>query len=175
MDSQTGEPIEGASVLIYWTKGIPNVAGGSTEHVGTVLVYTDSKGKYDIAKAFYNLGLMALFESTNIIIYQPGYQAYIRQIYQDNPDSEPSSSFKEKDNMVKLERIPPNFSYREHYDKIGHALWGIHDYPYAYPRREEQMTWQRLLEINLKAIPEKEEFLRRVEWEERRGMMEEKR
>lgn len=173
-DSQTGEPIEGASVLIYWTKRIPNMGGGSTEHVGTVLVYTDQKGKYDIVKAFYNLGLMGFFESTNMVVYQPGYQAYIKQIWKDNTYSKPDTSFKEKDNVVKVDRIPPNFSHRNHYEKIDEALWGIRDYPYVYPLSQDRMTWQRLLDMNLKAIPEKEEFLRRVEWEERRGMMEER-
>jgi hypothetical protein len=53
---------------------------------------------------------------------------------------------------------------------MSNALSGLDEYPHVYPDKDDPwMTWRKLLEINLKVIPEKEEFLRRAEWEERRG------
>ena len=111
---------------------------------------------------------MGRIESTNIVIYQPGYQAFIKTVWHYNGNSKPDPDFRDKDNIVKLQRIPANFDHKKHCEEIEQALWGIHEYPYAYPLAEDRMTWDKLLEINLKAIPEKEVFLRRVEWEERR-------
>lgn len=168
MDSQTGEPINGASVLFYWTKRIPNFEGGHSETLASTLIYIDSKGRYNVPKAFYNLGLMAFFDSTNIIIYQPGYQAYIKQIQKDDPYQKPDPSYKETENMVKLDRIPPNFNHGEHYEKIGHALWGLDSVPYP-DEHGPKVSWDTFVDRNLKSgFLEKEELLRRVEWEERR-------
>jgi hypothetical protein len=171
MDSQTGEPIKGASVLFYWEKRVPTPpSGGSSDPIEARLVYTDKKGFYDIPRILANFGLLGFLESTNVIVYQPGYQAYIVRVWHDSPHTKPDPSFKTKDNMVKLDRIPPNFNHGEHYRRISDALSGLHEYPYAYPNKNDPwMTWKKLLEINLKVIPEKEEFLRRAEWEERRG------
>lgn len=176
IDGQTGEAIEGASVLCYWVKSTPNFEGGHEELAETRLVYTDKKGNYEIPRIFVNIGLIAILDSTNIIIYQPGYQVYIVKIEPRNPYSKPDTNFKKKDSVVKLDRIPPNFSHKEHYEKIDHALWGMDEYPYVYPQPQDKwMTWNKLIEMNLRGIPDKEEFLRRVEWEERRGMMEDRR
>lgn len=174
IDSQTGEPIEGASVLFYWEKRVPAPpSGGSSELVETRLVYTDKQGAYHIPRVLANVGLLGMLESTNVIIYQPGYQAYIEGISHDSPSGQPTSRFKPRDHTVKLDRIPPNFSHENHFEKIDHALWGIHEYPYVYPDENDPwMTWNKLLEGNLKAVPDKGEFLRRVEWEERRGLLE---
>lgn len=152
MDSQTGEPIEGASILMYWTKIIPNVAGGNSEMVDVKLIYTDKKGSYQIPMFMANLGLIGFFESTQMIIYQPGYQAYIITIWHNSRSSKPDPNFKNKENIVKLDRIPPNFSHRKHYEDIDHALWGIDNRDHV--------------------ALEKKELLRRIEWEERRGIME---
>lgn len=193
-DSQTGEAIEGASVLIYWTKRIPNVGGGNSETIGSTLIYTDNKGRYDIPKENYNIGLMAFFESTRIIIYQPGYQAYIKHIEKDNPYWKPDPSFKETENVVKLDRIPPNFSHRNHYNSIDSALRGIrenNDLYMVYYGGNDDEARQRYLKANhltedslkiirdemlqsdSKIVPMKEDFLRRVKWEERRDRSEE--
>lgn len=174
LDSPSGEPIEGASVLFYWTERIPNVGGGNSETIGCKLIYTDRKGRYDIPKDNYNIGLMAFFESTKIIIYQPGYQAYTQRIEKDNPYWKPDPSFKEIENMVKLERIPPNFSHKKHYDTIDHSLWGLDSVQYPDPDTGgPKISWDTFVDRDLKSgILEKEEFLRRVEWENRRGMQE---
>lgn len=176
MDSQTGEPIEGASVLVYWTKELPGFLGeGShTVPISSALVYTDKAGRYNIPRALYNLGLTAVFASTNVIIYQPGYKVYIQTIWRDNPYQNPDPSYKDKDNIAKLDRIPPDFSYRKHYEKIEEALRWIDDDSHYYILDGTQMTWEKLLDIYRKILPQREELLRRAEWEKSRGVSEER-
>ena len=171
IDSQTGEPVEGASVLFYWEKRVPTpLSGGSPEPIETRLVYTDKKGFYDIPRILANLGLLGFLESTNVVIYQPGYQAYIAKIWHDSPYAKPEPSFKPKDNVVKLDRISPNFSYKEHYRMIEDALSSIREYDWEDRIWGKRLTWEEHLKLNVKSgILEKEELLRRAEWEERRG------
>ncbi len=172
LDSRTGEPVEGASVLIYWEKPVLEY---TTDLIKAELVYTDKQGRYNILKMFANIGLLDTLDSTNVIIYQPGYQVYTVRISHDSY-AKPEKSFKEKDNIVKLDRIPPNFNHKLHYEKIEAALRGIDEYHYSYPVPEDPgMTWDEILKINLRGIPEKEELLRWAEWEERRGLSEDRR
>jgi hypothetical protein len=171
IDSQTGEPIEGAPVLFYWEKRVPTPpSGGSPEPAETRLVYTNKKGFYEIPQILANLGLLGFLESTNVIIYQPGYQAYIARILHDRIDTKPDFSFKPKDNLVKLDRIPPNFDHKEHYRVIENALSSIREYDWEDRIWGKKLTWEERLKLNVKSgILEKEELLRRAEWEERRG------
>ncbi len=173
IDAKTGAPVEGASVLFYWEKRVPMPpTGGSPEMIDVKLVYTDKKGRYEIPRINANLGLLGLLESTNAIIYQPGYQAYIIKIWRDSTTGEPA--FNTKENIVRLSRIPPNFNHKEHYRRIDEALWGIRESYDDSDGKDSGMTWNKLLQINLKTHLEKDEFLRRVEWEERRGLSEER-
>mgnify|MGYP001584675162 CR=1 FL=1 len=177
VDSRTGEPVEGASVLFYWVKVIPYPMGTDHETIDARLIYTDKDGKYNIPIFWANLGLTSFFESTNVVIYEPGYEAYIKRVDYSNPfnspDTRPDPSFKEKNHIVKLDRIPPNFSHKKHYENIEHALWGIDDEPHVYTP-EQPLSWEKKVEIllSVKGINGKEEFLRRVEWENRRGQIE---
>lgn len=173
MDAKTGAPIEGVSVLLYWEKRVPTPpTGGSPELIEVKLVYTDKKGRYEIPRISANLGLLGHLESTQFIIYQPGYQAYIIKIWHESERSTPL--FKEKDHIVKLDRIPPNFNHKEHYRRIQDVISGIREsYDYS-DEKDSEMTWNKLLQINLKTRLEKDEFLKRVEWEERRGLSEER-
>lgn len=183
IDSRTGEPVEGASVLFYWVKVVPYPMGKDHETIEAKLIYTDKDGKYNIPWFLANLGLTSFFESTHVIIYEPGYEAYINGLYHSNPFSSPyaksDTSFKEKDNVVKLDRIPPNFSHRKHYEDIEHALDGIRDEPAFQPSMllespETLKKWEKRvpLYLNVKGIDEKEELLRHAEWENRRGQIE---
>ena len=170
IDSQTGEPIEGATVLFFWEKRIPTPMEGYSEVFESKLAYTDKNGIYRIPQILANLGLLGMLESTNIIIYQPGYQTYIAMIWHDSPYTKPDPSFRPKDNIVKLDRIPPNFNHREHYEKIDRALGSIREYDRTDPIWGKPLSWEKRKELNLKSgILEKEEILRRAEWEERRG------
>ena len=167
IDSQTGYPIEGASVLFYWEKRVPTPpSGGISEPIEIRLIYTDKKGFYDIPRILANLGLLGFLESTKVIIYQPGYQAYVATILHDRIDTKPDPSFKPKDNRVKLDRIPPNFDHKEHYRMIEDALSSIHGYGWEDRIWGRKLTWEEHLKLNVESgILEKEELLRRAEWE----------
>jgi hypothetical protein len=170
IDSQTGEPIQGASVLFFWERAVPTPMKAYSEVFEARLVYTDRKGTYHIARIIPNLGLQAVLESTNIIIYQPGYQAYNISISHTSPYGKPDSSFQEKDNIAKLDRIPPNFDHQKHLQILDSALSPIRAYGWEDPIWGRPLTWEKRMELNLKSgILEREEFLKRVEWEERRG------
>lgn len=173
IDSRTGEPVEGASVLIYWSKPVFPAIEYSTELIKAELIYTDKQGRYEIPKTLANIGLLGTLDSTNVIIYQPGYQVYTARVLYDSPYAKPDNSFKEKNNMVKLDRVPPNFSYRKHYEKIEGALRGIREYSRGNSTHfEADITWEKAIKMNLRGVSEREELLRRAEWEERRGRLE---
>lgn len=112
------------------------------------LVYTDSEGKYSIPQTFANTGLMGRLDETHVIIYEPGYQAYIMVV--DETSKEHDHPFKTLNNIVKLERIPSRFSHKHHVETVNDALKGIYEYPYTHVRAE---------------------FFRRVEWEERKHVI----
>jgi hypothetical protein len=186
IDSQTGKPVDGATVFIYWVKSVPQVVqdprlgmlpivvGYSSEMIDLRLVYTNKKGEYKIPLLIGNTGLTGRLESTSIIIYQPGYQAYIKTLQHNNPYAKLDLfDFKEKDNVVKFERIPPNFDHRRHYEEIEGALRGIDEYRNDTPQLENAgfnvIEWEKMIAFDKKVIPYKEELLRRAKWEERRG------
>ncbi len=168
LDSRTGEPITGASVLFYWTKIIPNVFGGNSDLIKATLVYTDARGKYKIPASMANLGLTGFLESTNVLIYQPGYQFYTITIWPDDASGNSNCSFKKFDNRVRLERIPLHFDHRKHHDRIRSALRRLDEVYFHSDRAYPGLTWEKLVKLKLRGVLEKEEFLRRVEWEDRR-------
>lgn len=172
VDEQTGEPIDGASVMIYWMKRVPSFEM-SSEFVDCRLVYTDVQGRYEIPRTYLFLNIVTPLDSTRVVIYQPGYQAYIKRILHDSPYAREDPDFREQDNFVKLARIPQSFKFREHASAIEFALGNMSFY-ITGPEMENGMTWQRSLAVGLKTIPAKAEFLRRVEWEVLRGMSEER-
>ena len=164
IDSQTGGPIQGASVLIYWEKGMPSPGGEITDFIKADLVYADNQGKYSIPLTILNTGLLGYLSSTVFIIYQPGYQAYIVSIFGGH-----NKPFKQINNVVKLDRIPPNFDYKKHYRDIESAIGDLGEYHESSPESRDTMaTWNRKIETSGRGVPLREEFLRRVAWEERR-------
>jgi len=169
VDGVTGRPVEGASVLFYWTKEIPQMIESHTETITVRLTYTDHQGRYDIPRVPANFGLMGILDSTNVIIYQPGYKAYIIRLFHQNPSAQHGLPFMETGNRVALERIPPGFSHQKQVDAIEQALWGIDEYPYYSPLPQDHITWDQMMAIKLNGSVEKRELLRRLEWEERRG------
>lgn len=153
-DSQTGDPIAGASVLIYWVKAVPGFENDELSLLALSLVTTNDDGEYVVNKFTEHLGISGHLDSTHMIIYQPSYQAYIKG-YEVNAD----------DNVVQLERIPPDFDHQAHYRKIVDSFMLIDDeYEYVatgipsfiYPKIAGPVIGIR-------------EFLRRVEWEDRRA------
>ena len=170
IDSQTGEVVDGASVLVFWVKEVPTPLRPYSEVIDAKLVYTDKNGTYRIPQILPNLGLMAMLESTNVIIYQPGYQAHTVSIWHDRSDTKVVSSFKERENVVRLDRIPSNFNHGKHMQTLKDALRPIEAYGSEDPVWGKPLAWKKRMELNLKSgVLEKEELLRRTAWEENRG------
>ena len=165
VDSQTGDPIEGANVLVYLEGHFPVPPEGYDKVLAVKMVYTNKAGRYEIPATVVPLDLLSLYEDTRLIIYQPGYQAHIA--WQDS--GRPSSSFKKSGYIVKLDRIPPNFNYKAHGERIAGFLGNIEPYGWEDPIWGKKLTWEERIKLNLKCgIIEKEELLRRVHWEWRR-------
>jgi len=167
IDSQTGEPIRGASVLIYWLSGTPSPGGEVTHFMKANLVYTDNKGNYSSPLTLLNTGLLGYLSDTVFIVYQPGYQGHIVRIFWG-----PNKPFKQINNVVKLDRIPPNFDHKKHYDNIKEAVGDMGEV-YESPHQARSpydlvITWDEMIKINSQSVPLREEFLRRVAWEGRR-------
>jgi hypothetical protein len=158
LDATTGKPVEGALVLFYWRKRIPNPIGSSSDLIDAKLISTIAAGKYDLPVAFANTGLSGVLDSTHVIIYQPGYKAYIKLIWHNSPYATPDREFQNKGNVIKLERIPPDFDHNAHYRRIEDALEGLYRYDYSEAKN-----------VSFKQTPiERDQFLRRAEWEQRR-------
>ncbi len=165
LDATTGKPIEGASVLFFWRKRIPQPIESTSDLIDVKLTYTNARGEYSLSVAYTNTGLSGYLESTHVIIYEPGYQAYIELIRHNNPFAAPDSGFRNSDNIVRLERIPPDFDYKAHYDRIEHALWGLERNDYI---EGKSVGWDEVLQRGLQQPFERQQFLRRVDWEQRR-------
>jgi hypothetical protein len=160
-DSTSGKPIEGASVLFYWTKEVPAIEGPDSYNIDAALVYTNGKGEYHLPRKIYSLGLMGSLKSTNVIIYEPGYQAYMERVWHKGRYYKKESQFREKDYTARLERIPPNFNHKDHVNRIREALRDIDDRYYSYGN----VTWQKRLKSSIGSRIEERELLRRTEWE----------
>lgn len=167
VDSRTGVPIEDTSVLMYWVKGIPGFMHTGSELIKTELVTTDKNGNYSLGGFIAFLGLTAWHDYTQIIVYRPGYQAYIKRISEQSSYADKKQDFKTTDNLVRLERIPPDFDYGKQYKEIEDALRGIDDYSYMQP--DGTVTWAGVKNLALKGHPEKLELLQRAYWEEERS------
>ncbi len=168
LDAQTGAPIKGASVLVYWTKVITYPMGRDTILHDAVLVYTDAKGRYSAPPSAENYGLLAQTGSTFLIVYEPGYEAYIAE---DGERWRSRVTFPAKDNAVKLKRILPNFSHDKHVREIENALRGFETRAGSYPEDLER-HWDESMSVKLKDV-KKIEFMRMIEWEKRRANEEE--
>jgi hypothetical protein len=170
IDSRTGEAVDGASVFIFWVKQVPTPVRPYSEVMDAKLVYTDKNGTYRIPQSLPNLGLMAVLESTSLIIYQPGYQAYTVRIWHGDTDAKADSSFKERENIVRLDRVPPNFNHGKHMQALRDALSPIRAYGPEDPVWGKPLTWKKRMELNRKSgILKSEELLRRAKWEEKRN------
>ena len=178
LDSQTENPISGASFFIYWVKvqGIPGL-GWHSELIDSILVHTDTNGKYETPSNFVFLESNSFFDATSIVVYQPGYRAYIRKV----EGREADEGFENKNNIIKLDRIPPNFDHKAHYEMIVDVLRGMGisdvippkigvtppDVDGASSNKDTRIVWDLFIEKALLS-QSKEAFLRRVEWENRR-------
>lgn len=108
IDAETGKAIEGAVVLVEWTKaeGVPGMA--STKSYKVVEVVTDKDGKFiveDVKKI--------LIDSPDVTVYKKGYVAWSSRII--FPDWRNRTDFKwGKTDTFKLEHFRPEYSYDKH-------------------------------------------------------------
>jgi hypothetical protein len=85
IDAETGKPIEGAVVLVEWTKtkGLGNTY---TESYKVVEAVTDKEGKFSIP------GVSAYFTTPHLTIYKKGYVAWNNEFI--FPDYKKRTDFK---------------------------------------------------------------------------------
>ena len=108
VDAETGEPIEGAVVLVEWTiqKGIPGLVHG--ESYKAVSAVTNKDGKVTISGVFN-----PFVDPPQVTVYKKGYVAW-NNLYI-FPNSEDRQNFKYKNGMViPLEKFKPDYSYIQH-------------------------------------------------------------
>lgn len=168
VDDKTGEPIENASVLIYWEKSIPGFMQAKSELIKAELVKTNKNGNYSLGGFIAFLGLTAWHDYTQVVIYQPGYQAYLDRTWEQSSYSDKKQNFKISDNLIRLKRIPPDFDHGKHYGDIEDALRGLDDY--SAMQMDGSVSWTGVKHSELKGQPEKLELLQRAYWEEERSL-----
>ena len=161
IDSRTGKPIHKASVLICWEKG-SKLFPDYSELVKAVLVHTDGQGRYRVPRQLLQIGLTWWLGRMVIIIYQPGYQAYIK----DRWESE-ATALAHKGNIVRLKRVPPGFNHFKHHSRITNALQGLDDLTGGESINGRPLAFGSLMKRNAIKV-ELWRFLRRIEWEEKR-------
>jgi hypothetical protein len=108
VDAETGQPIEGAVILVEWTKtkGVPGLS--YTESYKVVEAVTDKEGKASID------GVVGPFVSVpRVTVYKRGYVAWNNEFI--FPDWTKRTAFKWENNYVfKLEKFKPEYSYDKH-------------------------------------------------------------
>lgn len=117
VDAETGEPIEGAVVLVQWTK---TKGLGLTYHevYKIIEVETDKNGKFTVSGA-YN----PFVNPPIIVVYKKDYVAWRNDFI--FPDYEKRNDFKwQNDYVFRLERFKENYSKEEHHYFIGHGIIG---------------------------------------------------
>jgi len=107
VDAESGQPIEGAILLIEWTK-VHGFGNTYTKSEKAVEVFSDKDGVVNIPG--YNDPTVA---RPDITIYKPGYVAWNnRWIF---PDTRKRTDYKWKDGYVfRLERFKEEYSHSEH-------------------------------------------------------------
>jgi hypothetical protein len=181
VDGQTGEPVVGASVLIFWEKNTPyprvirpelmNVKPVYSALLDVKMVYSDDSGNYTIPQVTDSDREGNLTRST-IIVYQPGYEAEIKTITNETSHSERQQDFKTTGNIIKLQRIPPKFDHRKHRESIHDALTRLEDESERLdkdPLTGEPIEVSKRVQELIENIPKiRQELLVRTKWEERR-------
>ena len=110
VDAETGKPIEGAAVHIFWAKSGSGPPGlGGEVKVDVVETLTDADGSFEVPK--YN----KYSYTYNMAVYKKGYVCWSnRKVF---PTYEERHDFKLKTGMViKLEQFKPKYSQLKHAD-----------------------------------------------------------
>jgi len=116
VDAESGQPIEGAVILVEWTKakGLPGMS--YTESYKVVEVVTDKEGKASV-----NGVLNPFVSAPRVTVYKKGYVAWNNEFI--FPNYAKRTDFKWSNNYVfKLEKFKPEYSYVKHTGFINSAI-----------------------------------------------------
>jgi hypothetical protein len=156
VDAETGKSIEGAVVLVEWTKRV-GLGDYHTESVKVVEVVTDKKGEFTVT------GLINPFvDPPDVTVYKKGYVAWNnRSIF---PDYKRRDDFVWKSGSVfKLEHFVSSYSYDAHVSFINSMISST----IAYDRKKgmrEAFEWET--DLAYKEVKEKRDQIKvRVPYE----------
>ena len=116
VNAETGKPIEGAVVLVEWTKtkGLPGMP--YTESYKVIEAVTDKEGNFRIS-GVYN----PFIDPPYVTVYKKGYVAWNSRII--FPDYRNRTDFKwGKTYTFKLEHFKPEYSYIDHTAFLSSAI-----------------------------------------------------
>ena len=116
VDAETGKPIEGAIIMVEWTK-TTGLGLTSTKSYKVVEVVTDKEGKAKIEGLF---DLSPFIDLGSVAVYKKGYVLWSHNnVF---AGSRMLTGFEWKNNYVfKLARFKPEYSYLKHTSFIGRA------------------------------------------------------
>lgn len=107
VDAETGKPIEGAVILVEWTKRV-GIGDYHTESVKVVEVLTDKDGKFKLPGIFN-----PFVDPPDMTVYRKGYVAWssrsIFSAYEKRTDFHWQSLLK-----IRLEKFKEGYSYIDH-------------------------------------------------------------
>jgi hypothetical protein len=109
VDAETGQPIEGAVVLVEWTrtKGLPGLT--HTESYKVVELVSDKEGKATLPEG----GPDPLTNPPIVTVYKKGYVAWNNEYI--FPGYKERTDFKWREGFVfTLEKFKPEYSYKKH-------------------------------------------------------------
>ena len=118
IDAETGLPIEGAIVLVQWTKtkGFPGMVYHEVEKV--VEVVSDKQGKFSIPGDYDLKG-----NSPEIVVYKQEYVAWRNDFV--FPGWKKRTDFRYYDALaIKLEKFKKGFSHDEHHSFMDYGIIG---------------------------------------------------
>lgn len=117
VDAETGKPIEGAVMLVVWTK-TKGLGLTYTETYKVIEVVTDKAGQLKVSKV-YN----PFVNPPYITIYKKGYVAWNNKFI--FPDYRKREDFKwQRGYVFKMERFKNEYTYSDHVSFMGTATLG---------------------------------------------------
>lgn len=111
VDAETGEPIEGAVVLVEWTitKGLPGMTRTESYEIKEAL--TNKEGKVSIS------GVLNPLVKGHVTVYKKGYVAWNSAFI--FPGYKKRTDFKwQHDYVFKLDKFKPEYNYNAHWQFI---------------------------------------------------------
>jgi len=116
VDSETGEPIEGAVILMEWTKVKEGIPGLHTEPSKVVELLSDKEGKFEVS-AVEN----PFIDPPEVTVYKKGYVCWNSTII--FPKHKKRKDFEwGKTCIFKLKHFKPEYSYIKHTSFIDSAI-----------------------------------------------------